>query len=302
MKKILYLIIALMLCMPVYAQRGGGGNTRSSSPTRSSVSTSRPSSSTRSSSTATYRSSTPSRSSVSTRPSSPTRSSYTTRTSEPRRSTTTTTTTTSRWTVPPTRNESRGTVITGRPTSSHGTQVHRNPDNHPHHGPAVTYHHPHHPGPGHHHHVYHNGRYYRPHHYFYHPVYHRHIYMRPVYWDPWIWTTPVYWYGWWNYCYTYPTHDIIVVKQYVKDTYQKDIIAYVVYNEYIYSIVKEDGDTYLEIFSKDDELVFKHEINKKYNNLVVDNDSDGVWCLKKNDKDPLFIGHDDGFYIYEMQE
>ena len=293
MKKILYLIIALMLCMPVYAQRGGGGNTRSSSPTRSSVSTSRPSS-TRSSSIATYRSSSPTRSSVSTsRPSSPTRSSVST--SRPSSSS-------SYRTTPSTRHESRGTVSTGRPTSSHGTPVHRNPDNHQHHGPAVTYHHPHHPGPGHHHHVYHNGRYYRPHHYFYHPVYHRHIYMRPVYWDPWVWSTPVYWYGWWNYCYTYPTYDIVVVKQYVKDTYQKDIIAYVVYNEYIYSIVKEDGDTYLEIFSKDDELVFKHEINKKYNNLVVDNDSDGVWCLKKNDKDPLFIGHDDGFYIYEIQE
>ena len=58
----------------------------------------------------------------------------------------------------------------------------------------------------------------------------------------------------------------------------------------------------VEFFSKDDELVFKHEISKRYNNLVVDTDSDGVWCLKKNDKDPLFIGHDDGFYIYEIQE
>ena len=184
---------------------------------------------------------------------------------------------------------SRLNIESGRPSGRPRPSIASNKPNH-----SV-----HHPGPAHHHRFHYHGHYYRPHHTFYHPVYHRHIYMRPVYWDPWVWTAPVYWYGWWHYCYTYPTHDIVVVRQYVKDTYDKEIIAYTVFNEFVYSIVKEDGNTYVEIFSNTDELVFKHEISRKYNNIVADVESDGVWLLKKNDKDPLFIGHDDSFYIYE---
>ena len=237
MKKLLYLIIALMLCMPVYAQRGGS-NTRSSSPTRTSVST-RPST----------RTSSPSRSSssVSTRTSSSSRGSYT-----PSRSSTTTS-----------RPASSGVRTTPSRTETHS-------DHHPHHDvhhPVATHNYGHHRG--HHHHIRMNGHTYRPHHTFYHPIYHRHIYMRPVYWDPWIWTTRVYWYGWWNYCYTYPTHDIIVVKQYVKDTYNKEIVAYTVYNEYIYSIVKEDGYTYLEIFSNEDDSSTNKIPTIPFSNAVI---------------------------------
>lgn len=290
MKKLLYLIIALMLCMPVYAQRGGS-NTRSSSPSRTSVSTrtsTRTSSPSRSS-TATYRSSSPSRSSASVRSSSPSRSSISTRTSS-----------SSRGSYSPSRTStqiSRPAASIVRTTPS---RAETRPADRPHHNvnhPVATHNYGHHHG--HHHHIHMNGHTYRPHHTFYHPIYHRHIYMRPVYWDPWIWPTKIYWYGWWNYCYTYPTHDIIVVKQYVKDTYNKEIIAYTVYNEYIYSIVKEDGYTYLEIFSNEDELVYKHSLSRKYIDIVADTESDGVWILKKNGKDPIFVGHDDTFYIYE---
>lgn len=281
-----------MLCTPVYAQRGGS-NTRSSSPARTSVNTrtsTRISSPSRSS-TAIYRSTSPSRSSVSTRTISPSRSSS---------SVNTRTSSSSRGSYIP----SRSSTITSRPTSSgirttpSRTETH--PAHHSHHDvhhPVVTHNYGHHHG--HHHHIHMNGHTYRPHHTFYHPIYHRHIYMRPAYWDSWIWPTRVYWYGWWNYCYTYPTNDIIVVKQYVRDTYNKEIIAYTVYNEYIYSVVKEDGYTYLEIFSNEDELVYKHSLNRKYIDIVADAESDGVWILKKNGKDPIFVGHDDTFYIYE---
>ena len=274
MKKIFCILVALMLMFPVYAQRGGGSSRSSSSPTRSSVSTSR---------TSVSRSSTP-RSTVtySSRTSSPTRSNSTT---VRQRSTTSSNNYTRTRTEPAranTRPLSNGIrTNSDRPHNSHPTAI-------PHHNNP-----PHHP-------IHHHGVAYRPHHYCIPPHHHHPVHIRPIRYVPVIWTPGYYWYGWWSYCYLYPTQDIVIVRQYVNTTYSKEIVAYTVFDDLVYTIVKEDGSTYIEIFAKNDELIFKYKIGRRYQILTVDADMNGVWIEKPNHKDPIFVGHDDEFFIYEV--
>lgn len=72
------------------------------------------------------------------------------------------------------------------------------------------------------------------------------------------------------------------------------------FNEFVYTIVKEDGGTYIEVFAKNDEMVFKYKIGRRYKMLTPDTDMNGVWIEKSNHKDPIFIGYDEQFYVYEI--
>lgn len=285
MKKIVFLIVLTLLCSVCIAQRSGGsrgGNVRSSSPTRSSVST---------------RPSNPSRSSVSTNrtttynPSRPsaTRSDF--RRSETRSTRVATNPTTTVRNTP--RSQNNGVNSTyrhnDRPTvSSHGTPVHGQPN--PGHHPNVV-HHPHNP-----HHVPHGMHPAPPIH---HPIHHRPIYMHYHLYDRNYWIVHnLYWYGYWNYVHTYPYNEVVV---YVNNTRPgTETLAIATDENYVYTIYidKYMEETYFTISDKDDNVLVKTIVHKKYCKLVPENN--GVWLLKKKDKDPMFFMYQDGnLYRYE---
>ena len=209
----------------------------------------------------------------------------------------------------------RGTASSGRPaakpadragapagapsTSSHGAPVHNTPGNPGHHGGAGTgYARPGHPGvlpPSH-----------RPIHpapYFYHPWHGYVVHCHPIYWDP-IVPRAWYWPGFWHYCnsywYDYHVTDVVVVRDYVRDTYKVDIVTYGISGDIMYAIVKDDGDTYLQVYDNNDHLLAEQKINKKYCNMVIDPENGGCWISKPGDKDPLlFIWAEGRLLIYE---
>ena len=209
----------------------------------------------------------------------------------------------------------RGTASSGRPaakpadragapagapsTSSHGVPVHNTPGNPGHHGGAGTgYARPGHPGvlpPSH-----------RPIHpapYFYHPWHGYVVHCHPIYWDP-IVPRAWYWPGFWHYCnsywYDYHVTDVVVVRDYVRDTYKVDIVTYGISGDIMYAIVKDDGDTYLQVYDNNDHLLAEQKINKKYCNMVIDPENGGCWISKPGDKDPLlFIWAEGRLLIYE---
>ena len=183
--------------------------------------------------------------------------------------------------------------------SSYGTAIHNTPGNPGHHGGAGTgYARPGHPGvmpPSH-----------RPIHpapYFYHPWHGYVVHCHPIYWDP-IAPRAWYWPGFWHYCnsywYDYHVTDVVVVRDYVRDTYKVDIVTYGISGDIMYAIVKDDGDTYLQVYDKDDHLLAEQKINRKYCNMVIDPDNGGCWISKPGDKDPLlFIWAEGRLLIYE---
>ena len=184
-------------------------------------------------------------------------------------------------------------------TSSHGAPVHNTPGNPGHHGGAGTgYARPGHPGvlpPSH-----------RPIHpapYFYHPWHGYVVHCHPIYWDP-IVPRAWYWPGFWHYCnsywYDYHVTDVVVVRDYVRDTYKVDIVTYGISGDIMYAIVKDDGDTYLQVYDNNDHLLAEQKINKKYCNMVIDPENGGCWISKPGDKDPLlFIWAEGRLLIYE---
>lgn len=139
--------------------------------------------------------------------------------------------------------------------------------------------------------------------YFHHPWHHRMVHCRPIIWDP-IPPRPWHWPGFWLFCnsywYDYHVTDVVVVRQYVQDTYKVDIVTYGISGDIMYAIVRDGGDTFLQVYDKEDHLLAEQKINKKYCNMVIDPDNGGCWISKKNEKDPLlFIWAEGQLLIYE---
>lgn len=139
--------------------------------------------------------------------------------------------------------------------------------------------------------------------YFYHPWHGAVVHCHPLFWDP-LPLRPWYWPGFWLYCssywYDYHVTDVVVVREYVKETYSVDMVTFGISDNVMYAIVRDGGDTYLQVYDKDDHLLAEQKIHKKYCNLVIDAESGGCWISKKNDKDPLlFLWADGQLLIYE---
>ena len=286
MRKIVFLIALTLLGSVCFAQRSGGSrgsSMRGSSPTRSSVST-RPSS--------------PSRSSVSTNRTTtynPSRSSATRTTnfsrSETRSTRGTTNPTTTVRNTP--RSQNNGVNMdyrhNDRPNvSSHGTPVHGQP--HPGHHPNVG-HHPHNP-----HHVPHGMHPAPPIH---HPIHHRPIYMHYHLYDRHYWFVHnLYWHDYWHYVHSYNYTEAIIYANNVRPG--TETLAIAMDENYVYTIYKDNymNETYFVITDKDDNVLVKTIVHKKYCKLIPENN--GVWLLKKKDKDPMFFMYQDGnLYRYE---
>ena len=129
------------------------------------------------------------------------------------------------------------------------------------------------------------------------------VHCHPLFGDP-IPPRPWYWPGFWHYCnsywYDYHVTDVVVVRDYVKETYKVDIVTYGISGDIMYAIVKDNGDTYLQVYDKDDHLLAEQKINKRYCNMVIDSDNGGCWISKKDEKDPLlFIWSEGKLLIYE---
>ena len=183
----------------------------------------------------------------------------------------------------------------GRSSSSHGNNVYSTPSSR-----NSGYARPGHPGvlpPSH--------RPIRPAPYFHHPWHGYVVHCRPIYWHP-VPPRPWYWPGFWHYChsywYDYHVTDVVVVRQYVQETYKVDMVTYGISGDIMYAIVRDGGNTYLQVYDKDDHLLAEQEINKRYCNMVIDADNGGAWISKKNNKDALlFIWADGQLLIYEAE-
>jgi len=139
--------------------------------------------------------------------------------------------------------------------------------------------------------------------YFYHPWHHHVVHCHPIFWDP-LPPRPWYWPGFWHYCnsywYDYHVTDVVVVRQYVQDTYHVDMITYGISGDIMYAIVRDGGSTYLQVYDQNDHLLAEQKINRKYCNMVIDAENGGCWISKKHEKDPLlFIWADGQLLIYE---
>jgi hypothetical protein len=139
--------------------------------------------------------------------------------------------------------------------------------------------------------------------YFHHPWHGHIVHCHPIFWDP-IPPRPWYWPGFWVYCnsywYDYHVTDVVVVHDYVQQTYNVDMVTYGISGDIMYAIVRDGGSTYLQVYDKDDHLLAEQKINKKYCNMVIDAENGGCWISKKNNKDALlFIWADGQLLIYE---
>ncbi len=140
--------------------------------------------------------------------------------------------------------------------------------------------------------------------YFHHPIHHGMIHCHMLYWDPCCihhW----HWHGFWGYCnsywYDYHVSDVVVVRNYVRNTYKLDLVTYAMGGEYLYCIVNDvDGRTYLQVYDKSDNLLAEQKINRRYCKMQIDPQNGGCWIMKKRDKDPLLFLYADGqLLIYE---
>ena len=141
--------------------------------------------------------------------------------------------------------------------------------------------------------------------YFWHPHHHCMVHCHRLYWDPFI-PRPYYWPGFWVYCdsywFDYHVTDVVVVRQYVKETYSLDLITYAMSGNYMYALVNDpDGHTYLQIYDRNDKLLAEQQVSRKYCKIEVDPENGGCWIMKKRDKDPLlfFYTEDGQLLIYE---
>lgn len=139
--------------------------------------------------------------------------------------------------------------------------------------------------------------------YFYHPWGGCMVHCHPIFWDP-LPPRPWYWPGFWLYCnsywYDYHVTDVVVVRDYVRDTYHVDMVTYGISGDIMYAIVRDGGETYLQVYDKDDHLLAEQKINRKYCNMVIDAENGGCWISKKNNKDALlFIWAEGQLLIYE---
>ncbi|MDY5969129.1 MAG: hypothetical protein SPJ13_03830, partial [Bacteroidales bacterium] len=140
--------------------------------------------------------------------------------------------------------------------------------------------------------------------YFYHPYHHVHIHMRPVYWNPYPFV-PVYWPGFWGYCnnywYDYHVTNTVVVREYVRNNYNVNLVSYVVSGNLMYAIIDDiDGKTYLKVFDDRDNLLAEQRINHRYNKCELDRENGGCWIFKNRNKSPMLFLYVDGqLLIYE---
>ena len=183
---------------------------------------------------------------------------------------------------------------TPRPEGPNGGQV--RDDGRPTGGPA--YGRPGHPGP-----MPPAHRPIRPAPYFHHPHHHGIIHMHCLLWDPFpprAW----YWPGFWNYCnsywYDYHVSDVVLVREHVANTYHIDMITYAVSGEYMYALIRDGGNTYFQVYDKNDRLLAEQQVHRKYNQMEIDRENGGCWVLKNNGKDPLLFFYTNGeLLIYE---
>ena len=129
------------------------------------------------------------------------------------------------------------------------------------------------------------------------------VHCHPIFWDP-LPPRPWYWPGFWLYCnsywYDYHVTDVVVVRDYVRDTYHVDMVTYGISGDIMYAIVRDGGETYLQVYDKDDHLLAEQKFNRKYCNMVIDAENGGCWISKKNNKDALlFIWAEGQLLIYE---
>lgn len=141
--------------------------------------------------------------------------------------------------------------------------------------------------------------------YFWHPHHHCIVHCHPLYWDPFV-PRPYYWPGFWNYgwnyWYDYHVTDIVVVRNYMRDTYKVDLITYAFSGDYMYALVNDpDGHTYIQIYDKDDHLLAEQQVSRRYCKMEIDPENGGCWIMKKRDKDPLlfFYTEEGKLLIYE---
>ena len=139
--------------------------------------------------------------------------------------------------------------------------------------------------------------------YFHHPWHGYVVHCHPIFWEP-IPPRPWYWPGFWHYChsywYDYHVTDVVVVHDYVQQTYNVDMVTYGISGDIMYAIVRDHGDTYLQVYDKDDHLLAEQKINRKYCNMVIDPENGGCWISKKGNKDALlFIWAEGQLLIYE---
>jgi len=141
-----------------------------------------------------------------------------------------------------------------------------------------------------------------PHHnpYYGDPRYHQ------IYWDPFP-PRPYYWPGFWVYCdsywYDYHVTDIVVVREYMHETYNMELVAYAISGEYMYALINDkDGHTYLQVYDKNDKLLAEQQVSHKYIKMEVDPQNGGCWIMKKRDRDALLFLYCDGqLLIYEAE-
>lgn len=138
-----------------------------------------------------------------------------------------------------------------------------------------------------------------PHHYphnphYHHPYYHRDIYLHRVYWNPWC--PVIYLDGFWFYTHNYYFMDYGVRTTYVytyNNTNTVQIIDYVVDDIYTYCIQKIGCDKYFRVYDKSNRLVAQQKIHWRYNELIYDTISGGVWCKGNRDNFNLFFVMDE---------
>ena len=144
--------------------------------------------------------------------------------------------------------------------------------------------------------------------YFMHPCHHHMVHCHRLFWDPFP-PRPYFWPGFWFYCnnywYDYHVTDVVVVREYARNTYNVDLITYAISGDYMYALVNDpDGHTYLQIFDKNDKLLAEQQVSRKYCKMQIDPENGGCWIMKKRDKDPLlfFYTPDGQLLIYEADK
>ena len=144
--------------------------------------------------------------------------------------------------------------------------------------------------------------------YFMHPHHHHIVHCHRLFWDPFP-PRPYFWPGFWCYCnsywYDYHVTDVVVVREYARETYNVDLITYAMSGDYMFALVNDpDGHTYLQIYDKSDKLLAEQQVSRKYCKMEIDPENGGCWIMKKRDKDPLlFLYTEDGqLFIYEADK
>lgn len=129
------------------------------------------------------------------------------------------------------------------------------------------------------------------------------IHMHPVVWIH-VAPRPLYWPGFWTYCnsywYDYHVTNVTVVHDYVRQTYNVEMISYAISGDLMYAIVRDGGQTMLQVYDQSDKLLAEQEISSKYIKMEIDRENGGCWIFKKKDKDPMLFLYVDGeLLIYE---